>query len=117
MQIINDIKIKINSELTGFGFSQLNLPTVQNDFSNFQRGWWQFCWINGVINLTAPSQFLYDICIEQFTVCATQNLSFFVAISPRCFEWSSMVVQVAVSRALPELWGEVARGTSAGDSK
>ena len=39
--------------------------------------------------------------ITQFTVCAAKNLTVFVADSPRCLEWSSMVA--AVSRALREL--------------
>ena len=39
--------------------------------------------------------------ITQFTVCAAKNLTVFVAYSPRCLEWSSMVA--AVSRALREL--------------
>ena len=38
--------------------------------------------------------------ITQFTVCATKNLTVFVADSPRCLEWSSMA---AVSRALREM--------------
>ena len=39
--------------------------------------------------------------VTQFTVCAARNLTVFVADSPRCLEWSSMVA--AVSRALREL--------------
>ena len=39
--------------------------------------------------------------ITQFTVCAAKNLTVFVADSPRCLEWSSMVA--AVSRALREV--------------
>ena len=42
-----------------------------------------------------------SLALNLFTVCAVKNLTVFVADSPRCLEWSSMVV--AVSRALREL--------------
>ena len=105
MHIIYDIKSKIASELAGFGFDssswQLNLSTAQNVFSKFRPGWWQFCWMTGVKFNSIQSILDRFVHITQFTVCAAKNLTVFVADSPRCLEWSSMVV--AVSRALREL--------------
>ena len=63
-------------------------------------GWWQFCWITGVKFNSIQSIIVWLLHITQFTVCATKNLTVFVADSPRCLEWSSMA---AVSRALREL--------------
>ena len=103
MHIIYDIKSKIAS--AGFGFDssswQLNLSTAQNVFSKFRPGWWQFCWMTGVKFNSIQSILVRFLHITQFTVCAAKNLTVFVADSPRCLEWSSMVV--AVSRALREL--------------
>ena len=105
MHIIYDIKSKIAFELDGFGFDssswQLNLSTAQNVFSEFRPGWWQFCWMTGVKFNSIQSILVRFLHITQFTVCAAKNLTVFVADSPRCLEWSSMVV--AVSRALREL--------------
>ena len=105
MHIIYDIKSKIASELAGFGFDssswQLNLSTAQNVFSKFRPGWWQFCWMTGVKFNSIQSILVRFLHITQFTACAAKNLTVFVADSPRCLEWSSMVV--AVSRALREL--------------
>ena len=105
MHIIYDIKSKIASELAGFGFDssswQLNLSTAQNVFSKFRPDWWQFCWMTGVKFNSIQSILVRFLHITQFTVCAAKNLTVFVADSPRCLEWSSMVV--AVSRALREL--------------
>ena len=105
MHIIYDIKSKIASELAGFGFDssswQLNLSTAQNVFSKFRPGWWQFCWMTGVKFNSIQSILDRFVHITQFTVCAAKNLTVFVVDSPRCLEWSSMVV--AVSRALREL--------------
>ena len=105
MHIIYDIKRKIASELAGFGFDssswQLNLSTAQNVFSKFRPGWWQFCWMTGVKFNSIQSILDRFLHITQFTVCAAKNLTVFVIDSPRCLEWSSMVV--AVSRALREL--------------
>ena len=107
MHIIYDIKNKIASELAGFGFWQLKLTaqpvnrsTAQNDFANFRPGWWQFYWITGVKFNSIQSIIVWLSHITQFTVCATKNLTVFVADSPRCLEWSSIA---AVSRALREL--------------
>ena len=80
---------------------QLNLSTAQNDFSKFRPGWWQFCWMTGVKFNSIHSILVKFLHITQFTVCAAKNLTVFVADSPRCLEWSSMVA--AVSRALREL--------------
>ena len=80
---------------------QLNLSTAQNDFSKFRPGWWQFCWMTGVKFNSIHSILVKFLHITQFTVCAVKNLTVFVADSPRCLEWSSMVA--AVSRALREL--------------
>ena len=105
MHIIYDIKSKIASELAGFRFDssswQLNLSTAQNVFSKFRPGWWQFCWMTGVKFKSIQSILVRFLHITQFTVCAAKNLTVFVADSPRCLEWSSMVA--AVSRALREL--------------
>ena len=105
MHIIYDIKSKIASELAGLGFDssswQLYLSTAQNVFSKFPPGWWQFCWMTGVKFNSIQSILVRFLHITQFTVCAAKNLTVFVADSPRCLEWSSMVV--AVSRALREL--------------
>ena len=105
MHIIYDIKSKIASELAGFGFDssswQLNLSTAQNVFSKFRPGWWQFCWMTGVKFNSIQSILVRFLHRTQFTVCVAKNLTVFVADSPRCLEWSSMVV--AVSRALREL--------------
>ena len=105
MHIIYDIKSKIASELAGFGFDssswQLNLSTAQNVFSKFRPGWWQFCWMTGVKFNSIRSFLVRFLHITQFTVCAAKNLTVFVADSPRCLEWSSMVA--AVLRALREL--------------
>ena len=107
MHIIYDIKNKIASELAGFGFWQLsswqfNLSTAQNDFSKFRLGWWQFCWMTGVKFNSIQSILVRFLHITQFTVCAAKNyLTVFVADSPRCLEWSSMVA--AESWALREL--------------
>ena len=103
MYIIYDIKNKIASELAGFGFWQLKLtaPPVQNDFSKFRPGWWQFCRMTSVKFNSIQSFLVRFLHITQFTVCAAKNLRVFVADSPRCLEWSSMVS--AVSRALHEL--------------
>ena len=87
--------------MAGFGFWQLNLSTAQNDFSKFRPGWWQFCWMTGVKFNSIHSILVRFLHITQFTVCAARNLTVFVADSPRCLEWSSMVA--AVSRALREL--------------
>ena len=104
MYIIYDIKNKIASELAGFGFWQLKLTaqpvnrsTAQNDFSNFRPSWWQFYWITDVKFNSIQSIIVWLLHITQFTVCATKNLTVFVADSPRCLEWSSMA---ALSRAL-----------------
>ena len=61
---------------------------------------WQFCWITGVKFNSMQSIIVWLLHITQFTVCATKNLTVFVANSPRYLEWSSMA---AVSRALCEL--------------
>ena len=102
MHIIYDIKSKIASELAGFRFDssswQLKLSTAQNVFSKFRPGWWQFCWMTGVKFKSIQSILVRFLHITQFTVCAAKNLTVFVADSPRCLEWSSMVA--AVSRAL-----------------
>ena len=103
---------------------QLNLSTAQNDFSKFRPGWWQFCWMTGVKFNSIHSILVKFLHITQFTVCAAKNLTAFVADSPRCLEWSSMVAAVSralreLSRALPRLdsgapgTDEVTRGTSA----
>ena len=89
MHIIYDIKIKIAPELAGFGFWQLNsswqlnfnyLSTAQNDFSNFQPGWWQFCWITGVKFNSIQSIIVWLLHIAQFTLCATKNLTVLLPI-------------------------------------
>ena len=64
-------------------------------------GWWQFFWMTGVKFNSTHSILVRFLHITQFTVCAAKNLTVFVADSPRCLEWSSMVA--AVSRALREL--------------
>ena len=87
--------------MAGFGFWQLNLSTAQNDFSKFRPSWWQFCWMTGVKFNSIHSILVRFLHITQFTVCAANNLTVFVANSRRCLEWSSMVA--AVSRALREL--------------
>ena len=87
--------------MAGFGFWQLNLSTAQNDFSKFWPGWWQFCWMTGVKFNSIHYILVRFLHITQFTVCAAKNLTVFVADSPRCLEWSSMVA--AVSRALREV--------------
>ena len=87
--------------MAGFGFWQLNLSTAQNDFSKFRPGWWQFCWMTGVKFNSIHSILVRFLHITQFTECAAKNLTVFVADSPRCLKWSSMVA--AVSRALREL--------------
>ena len=87
--------------MAGLGFWQLNLSTAQNDFSKFRPGWWQFYWMTGVKFNSIHSILVRFLHITQFTVCAAKNLTVFVADSPRCLEWSSMVA--AVSRALREL--------------
>ena len=84
--------------MAGFGFWQLNLSTAQNDFSKVGDSSDE--WL--VWNLTASILFFVRFLhITQFTVCAAKNLTVFVADSPRCLEWSSMVA--AVSRALRKL--------------
>ena len=80
---------------------QLNLSTTQNDFSKFRPGWWQFCWMTGVKFNSIHSILVKFLHITVYCVCAAKNLTVFVADSPRCLEWSSMVA--AVSRALHEL--------------
>ena len=103
---------------------QLNLSTAQNDFSKFRPGWWQFCWMTGVKFNSIHSILVKFLHITQFTVCAAKNLTVFVADSPRCLEWSSMVAcriasPVWAVRALPRLdsgapgTDEVTRCTSA----
>ena len=79
--------------------SRPQFRTAQNDFSKFRPGWWQFCWMTGV-KFNSIHSILVRF-ITQFTVCAAKNLTVFVADSPRCLEWSSMVA--AISRALREL--------------
>ena len=79
----------------------VNCAKWQNDFSKFRPGWWQFCWMTGVKFNSIHSILVRFLHITQFTVCAAKNLTVFVANSPRCLEWSSMVA--AVSRALREL--------------
>ena len=117
MHIIYDIKNKIASELAGFGFWQLNLSTAQNDFSNFRPGWRQFCWITCVNFNSIQSIIVWSLHIPQFTVCATKNLTVFVADSPRCLKWSSMaavsLVRVSVAHAqigplkLAHFWSDI----------
>ena len=80
---------------------QPRLSTAQNDFSKFRPGWWQFCWMTGVKFNSIHFILVRFLHITQFTVCAAKNLTVFVADSPLCLEWSSMVA--AVSRALREL--------------
>ena len=63
--------------------------TAQNDLSNFRPGWWQFCWITGVKFNSIQSINIWLLHITQFTVCATKNLTVFVADSPRCLDSSS----------------------------
>ena len=81
---------------------------------SFQPGWWQFCWMTGVKFNNIRSILVRFLHITQFTVCAAKNLTVFVADSPRCLEWSSMVA--AVSWALRELsepclgWTQEPRG-------
>ena len=119
MHIICDIKSKIASELAGFGFDssswQLNLSTAQNVFSKFRPGWWQFCWMTGVKFNSIQSILVRFLHKTQFTVCAAKNLTVFVADSPRCLEWSSMVA--AESRALRELSEPLAGLGSPGESR
>ena len=50
--------------------------------------WWQFCWITSVKFNNIQSIPVWLLHITQFTVCATKNLTVFVADSPRCLEWS-----------------------------
>ena len=79
---------------------QLNLSNGQNDFSSFQPGWWQFCWITGVKFNSIQSIVVLLLHITQLPVCATKNLTVFVPDSPRCLEYLTMA---AISRSLREL--------------
>ena len=100
---ISKTRSLLNWLLSDFDSSswQLNLSTAQNDFSKFRPGWWQFCWMTGVKFNSIHSILVRFLHITQFTVCVAKNLTVFVADSPRCLEWSSMVA--AISWALREL--------------
>ena len=103
--MIYDMKNKIVSELAGFRFWQLKLTAQPANcskwFLKLQVRLVTVCWITGVKFNRIQSILVWLLHITQFIVCATKNLTVFVADSPRCLKWSSMVA--AISRALREL--------------
>ena len=80
MHIIYDIKTRslliwLVSDFDSSNW-QLKLTTVQNDFSNFRPGWWQFCWITGVKFNSIQSIIVSLLHIMRFTVCDEEFDSF-----------------------------------------
>ena len=86
------LRSKTRSLVSDFDSSTCQLRKML--FSKFRPGWWQFCWMTGVKFNSIHSILVRFLHITQFTVCAAKNLTVFVADSPRCLEWSSMVAAV-----------------------
>ena len=63
---------------------QLNLSTVQNDFSNFRPGWWQFCLMTGVKFNSIQSILVW---LLQFSMVAAVSRALHELSEP-CLGWT-----------------------------